>query len=63
MTFTVECGLCGAQIKIVQESDGRYLHWPCHCQSERDVAVADGLASILDNLMRVSKPLEEKEKT
>ena len=60
--FTVACGLCGAEIKIHQKVDGRYLSWPCRCLSERDLAVAEGLAAILDNLMRVSKPLTEKEK-
>lgn len=61
LTFTTECGLCGRKIKIIQESDGRYLHWSCHCLSERDAAIAEGLTAVLDNLMRASRPLGERE--
>lgn len=40
MTFLAECGLCGAQIKIPRSPDGRFLIWPCKCQTDRDVAMA-----------------------
>jgi hypothetical protein len=59
MTFLAECGLCGAQIKIPRSPDGRYLMFPCKCQTDRDVALAKQTMAALGAIMGAMGKEEE----
>lgn len=50
-SLTCECGICGLMIMIPKSPDGRFLVWPCHCQTDRDMVIAKQAAATLGALM------------